>query len=82
MDDSADVKRPRGRPVKSASQQLAALQQQVKVLEAKVKEENRQARQKNAAAVRSLLAKEGLDVISPDKWRSALPQIKAMLGKA
>lgn len=78
MSEAKTAAKP-GRPSRSIDEEIAAAQERLEALRARKREQERQEREKNQKAIAALIRAEGLDDVSSDVWKAALPQIRKAL---
>lgn len=78
MTDAKTTVKP-GRKARSLEEEIAKVRDKLKRLEEQQKEQQRKQRERNIKAVVELIRLEKLDVVSADRWKEALPDIRALL---
>lgn len=68
-----------GRPARSLSDEIAAVEQKLAALKAKQREDERRELERNQKAIYGLLKRDGLDSISAEKWTEVLPKLRELL---
>lgn len=80
---SSENRKPRGRrPAASIDERIAEAERQLASLREQKKVEEKQSLERNRKAILDLFKSEGVDSISVDLWKSAMPKLKALLGVA
>ena len=83
MDDAkttGKVGRPVGRPSRSLDEEISVAEAKLKALRDRRREEERKERERNLKAVLALIKDEGLDGVSVDLWKLAVPKLRGLLG--
>ncbi|RQR60181.1 hypothetical protein [Burkholderia sp. Bp9015] len=74
-------KKPRGRrPAASIDERIAEAERQLASLKELKKVEEKQSLDRNRKAILDLFKSEGVDSISVELWKGAMPKLKALLG--
>ena len=68
-----------GRPSRSLDEEIAVAAAKLQALRDKKKEEERRDRERNQKAILALIKDEGLDAVSADDWKAALPKLRKLL---
>ncbi|WP_049117250.1 hypothetical protein [Burkholderia cepacia] len=78
---TAAIKKPRGRrPAASIDERIAEAERQLASLRELKKVEEKQSLDRNRKAILDLFKSEGVDSISVELWKGAMPKLKALLG--
>ncbi|MDF0506678.1 hypothetical protein POK33_38655 [Burkholderia cenocepacia] len=78
---SSEIRKPRGRrPAASIDERIAEAERQLASLREQKKVEEKQSLERNRKAILDLFKSEGVDSISVDVWKGAMPKLKALLG--
>ena len=67
------------RKAKTLEDEIATAREKLKLLEEKQREQQKKWRDKNQKAVLELIRSEKLDLVKLEKWKTMLPQLKALL---
>ena len=68
-----------GRPSRSLDEEIAAVAARLQALRDKKKEEERRERERNQKAILALIKDEGLDAVSAEAWKAAVPKLRKLL---
>lgn len=68
-----------GRPSRSLDEEIAAAAARLQALRDKKKEEERRERERNQKAILALIKDEGLDAVSAEAWKAAVPKLRKLL---
>lgn len=68
-----------GRPSRSLDEEIAAAAAKLQALRDRKKEEERRERERNQKAILALIKDEGLDAVSADDWKAAVPKLRKLL---
>ena len=68
-----------GRPSRSLDEEIAAAAAKLQALRDKKRDEERRERERNQKAILALIKDEGLDAVSVDAWKAALPKLRKLL---
>jgi len=68
-----------GRPSRSLDEEIAAAAAKLQLLRDRKKEEERRERDRNQKAIQALIKDEGLDAVSIDAWKLAMPKVRKLL---
>lgn len=68
-----------GRPSRSLDEEIAATAAKLQALRDKKKEEERRERERNQKAILALIKDEGLDAVSAEAWKAAVPKLRKLL---
>ena len=68
-----------GKPSRSLDEEIAVAAAKLQALRDKKKEEERRDRERNQKAILALIKDEGLDAVSADDWKAALPKLRKLL---
>lgn len=78
---SPEIRKQRGRrPAASIDERIAEAERQLASLREQKKVEEKQSLERNRKAILDLFKSEGVDSISVDLWKGAMPKLKALLG--
>jgi len=68
-----------GRPSRSLDEEIAAAAAKLQSLRDRKKEEERRERERNQKAILALIKDEGLDSVSVEGWKTAVPKLRKLL---
>ena len=71
-----------GRPSRSLEDEIALAEERLNALRERKRQQERAERERNQKAIVALIRSEGLDDVSAEVWRAALPKLREALKSA